>query len=615
MGRLAVTAALWVFPQQNRAQVQQTAQDPIMSLMMSQPRVDVSGPVIATAAFDPEFVRPGQKCIYRVTFNALEQMVEWPKEISTPPQLELSSGAHGQIMQPSGGGLQPRTTFNSRAMASVTGEFTVPAYEVQVNGKPVTVPAASLKVVTNPPVSPFTPRLLIDVPKTNLFVGEAVNVRVLFPGSAGVVVQAGPPVQLTGQGFLVDQASARQRFEMRLIEGTNLPSYLYETTLVPIDSGRISFFAQAHTAGNYFAGPVISGSSVPPGGPVLYTLLESEPLELEVRPLPKEGQLPGFTGAIGRFTLEPSRMETNVLRVGDPVKLTAIVRAEGPIGRLVPPPPPLVKDWQVFPSPGASPVQPSFMPGLSIASRLAAIGSLASFAYTMVPLSDSVKETPAIPFSYYDPERAVYVDLTIPPAPVEVSGQVTVAADVREVMRSGGDESSKEPALSPLATVPGWGAASLVPLQQQAWFPLAQFLPAAGFLGLWCWDRRRRFLEKHPDVVWRRRARRAVRRERRAMRRAVSRGDSPAFAAAALSAIRAACAPHFRAEPQSLIGSDVVQVIRSMDWSSAAAEPTVQRLFNVTDASRFGMGSADVSPLLSLRPQVEEVLQTLEARL
>jgi hypothetical protein len=344
-------------------------------------------------------------------------------------------------------------------------------------------------------------------------------------------------------------------------------------------------------------------------------LLESDPLELAVRPLPKEGQLPGFTGAIGRYSLEPSRIETNTLRVGDPVKLTAIVRAEGPIGRLVPPPPPRVKDWQVFPSPGATPVQPSFAPGLSIASRLAAIGSLASFTFTLVPLSDSVKETPAIPFSYYDPERAAYVDLTIPPTPVEISGQGTVSADVQELVRSGRDESAKEPALSPLAAVPGWSAATLVPLQQQVWFPLAQLLPAAAFLGLWGWDRRRRFLEQHPDVVWRRRARRAVRRERRAMRRAASQGDSPAFAAAALSAIRAACAPHFRAEPRSLIGSDVLQVIRTMDRSSPTAEPTVQRLFSVTDASRFGAGATDISPLLSLRPEVEKVLQSLEARL
>jgi hypothetical protein len=100
------------------------------------------------------------------------------------------------------------------------------------------------------------------------------------------------------------------------------------------------------------------------------------------------------------------------------------------------------------------------------------------------------------------------------------------------------------------------------------------------------------------------------------MRRAAGRGDSPAFAAAALEAIRAACAPDFQAEPHALIGSDVLQVIREIDrGSTPASEPAVRRLFEVTDASRFSSGAPGEVPLLGLRPDVEQVLQRLEARL
>ena len=69
-----------------------------------------------------------------------------------------------------------------------------------------------------------------------------------------------------------------------------------------------------------------------------------------MRPLPREGELPGFTGAIGSFAVGPPKLATNVLRVGDPVKLTVTVtnRGDGPLARLVAPPPPQVRDWQVF---------------------------------------------------------------------------------------------------------------------------------------------------------------------------------------------------------------------------------------------------------------------------
>jgi hypothetical protein len=252
---------------------------------------------------------------------------------------------------------------------------------------------------------------------------------------------------------------------------------------------------------------------------------------------------------------------------------------------------------------------------MTIAARLAAIGNLVGFTYTMVPLSSSVAETPAIPYSFYDPDKGAYVDLTTPPIPVTVSSKANVAEDVQELLKSDNVRTAKEPVLGSLARSPGWSAQGLVPVQLQAWFPLAQLAPAAAFLGLWLWDRRRRFLEHHPEVVWRQRARRSLRRERRRMRRAAGRGDSPGFANAALNALRAACAPEFRAEPRALIGSDVLQVVRELDQGSTTqAEPVVRRLFESTDASRFGVTQTH-EPLLGLCPEVEQVLERLEARL
>ncbi|HEY0723549.1 MAG TPA: hypothetical protein VGD41_06150, partial [Pyrinomonadaceae bacterium] len=151
-------------------------QDPLMSLMMSQPRIDLSGPVTATSSFDPPTVRPGEKSLYRVSFNALDQMVEWPATIAAPSQLSITPGAHGQIMQPtSAATLQPRATFNSRVTASDLGHFTIPSFVVQVDGNPITVPAARLDVVANPPPLPFAPRMQLEIQKTNLVLGESVN--------------------------------------------------------------------------------------------------------------------------------------------------------------------------------------------------------------------------------------------------------------------------------------------------------------------------------------------------------------------------------------------------------------------------------------------------------
>ena len=43
--------------------------------------------------------------------------------------------------------------------------------------------------------------------------------------------------------------------------------------------------------------------------------------------------------------------------------------------------------------------------------------------FTLIPLTDEAQETPAIPFSYFDPATGKYVDLTIPSLPVTVVGE------------------------------------------------------------------------------------------------------------------------------------------------------------------------------------------------
>ena len=223
--------------------------------------------------------------------------------------------------------------------------------------------------------------------------------------------------------------------------------------------------------------------------------------------------------------------------------------------------------------------------------------------------------TPSIPFSYFDPESGKYVDLTVPPVPVTVRPGAA-PSEVQALVQAAAPpaETEKEPVLSGLAASPGRTAATLVPSQQQAWFPLAQLAPAVVFGGLWGWDRRRRYYEKHPDVLLRKRARRALRHQRRLVRRAAQAKDAPHFATAAVSAMQVACAPHYPAEPRALVGSDVLALINGHGGNGRAGE-VVRRIFNVTDAARFATSGADAAELLALEPELDRVLQELDGRL
>jgi hypothetical protein len=118
-------------------------------------------------------------------------------------------------------------------------------------------------------------------------------------------------------------------------------------------------------------------------------------------------------------------------------------------------------------------------------------------------------------------------------------------------------------------------------------------------------------LEQHPDVVLRRRARRALRRQRRLLRRAARAADGPRFAAVAVSAMRVACAPHYPAEPRALVGADVLPLLPEPDRSGRPGE-VVRRFFEVTDATQFSTTSPNPADLLSLQADLDRVLQQLE---
>jgi hypothetical protein len=247
--------------------------------------------------------------------------------------------------------------------------------------------------------------------------------------------------------------------------------------------------------------------------------------------------------------------------------------------------------------------------------QIGELPACATFNYTLIPLNEKETNTPAIPFSYFDPARGTYMDLTIPAVSVTISPAATTV-DSQAMAKADSTEApvEVEPGLSDLASAPGLTSTSLIPVQRRPWFPLLQAAPGAAFLGLWGWDRRRRYLERHPDILLRRRARRALRRERHAMQQAARAGDASSFTTRAVDALRIACAPFYPAQPHALVGSDVLEQLPE-SGPMANARPVVRRFFAAADAATFDANPAEASALLSMQPEIEKVLEELEARL
>ncbi len=595
-----------------------------MQLMTSQPAIDINSPVKVTAVFDPPVVGVGEKAIYRILLNALEPSVHFPSEMVFPNGLEVTLSSRGQTLQQADKMIRPMTAVNFHARAAHPGLYTIPAFKIEVYGKTVLVPKAYLEVVDKPGPDHMRARELVLIPdRTNVFAGERVSVRVLLRGSVSNVVETLSQLQFNGEGFLDDKTILNQKVEPVEFNGRRVATWVTEASLTPFAPGQRTISVQAFTAGMHFMGPVtLSGQATILGRPQQQMLLDSDPVTLQVRPLPAPGEIKGFGGFMGNVFLERALLSTNFLRVGDAVRLLVSFHSENPLGRLVPPPPPQVAGWQIFP---AMPVEPPPPPSDSTTNQDPRIlgwqakspnpqaNEVAAFAYTLIPLTEEVRHTPAIPFSAFDPEKAVYLDLTIPPLAVKVVAE-GLPADWQPAIWAGKGRSEQKPTLSALAESPGKVVGSLVPLQMRPWFVPMQFVPALALLGLWWWDRRRRFLESHPELVRRRQARRALRRERRALRQAAASGDAPGFAQRAIMALQIAAAPHFPAEPRALVCGEVLSLFEHPERTGETGE-VIRLFFECDERATFAANRESRKPLFELQPKLEGILERMEARL
>src|ERR1017187_3826007 len=328
----------------------------LIQLQVAQPAVDVSSPVTATTAFDPPVVRAGEKTFYRVNVDATESSIEWPEAISAPAELRFGANARGQMTQLQGNKFRPLASFVYEVQTTVPGHFTVTNFSVTASGQMVEIPAASLEVVAESSNLSPARRLGLEISATNVFLGQPFHVRVTLPSGPGNEIEALREIQFNGDGLMTDKTASRQSIEMLNINGQPKSAFVCDLTVTAIAAGPLKFSAQGFPAGREFSGPIsIHGQVSLSGGPAKYVLLVSDPLAINVRPLPVEGEQPGFTGAIGKFLRDPSQLATNRLRVGEPVQLKIIFRGEGDLTRLVPPVAPRSPNCPIFAYPPPAP--------------------------------------------------------------------------------------------------------------------------------------------------------------------------------------------------------------------------------------------------------------------
>jgi hypothetical protein len=414
--------------------------------------------------------------------------------------------------------------YDYTVMPLRAGRFTIPPQTIRVGNNPLRTPALTLNVADSPgrssggrpsrdAAAASASNLVfaeLIVPSKTAYVGEIIPVQIRMGFDPRVRPRLIEPPEITGQGFTA-QKLQQSGENTETIGGRPYEVVTYKTAITAARAGKFEIGpvkAKAQVVlprrqsaprsrprspfdlfdqDDPFSDPFFSN---PFGqlGERREVEIKSEPMALEVKPLPKNPPA-SFSGAIGNFTLITDAKPKTV-QVGDPITVTTTISGRGNFDRINAP---VIEDergWHKYPP--SSKFKQDDEVGLSGAK---------TFEMVLSP-NEKKQGLPLLAFSYFDPVKEQYVTLHSEPIPINVQGGAAVAQNAGAAQspattpstataRSQGQPSAKpQDILYQLTERPG-KPESFAPIYTKRIFWAAQLIPLLALIGFAGWKIRR----------------------------------------------------------------------------------------------------------------------------
>jgi hypothetical protein len=460
----------------------------------------------AEASFSPPSITLSNSTIYKIVLYGTQDNPEG----SLPAVSGLNISKSPQVFRSASfinGTPSVRLEMSFQVKASREGTFTLPSWIVNIGGKPLRIPAATLQVLAPSQQDLIRKKrqreqekelkdaafIEFDTSRPFLFEGETIPATVqLFLWDRLPVTRIEQAPVKDGDSFSMTEL--RQPNEKRNFSrnGKTYAVFSWPIGLTAAMAGqhKLSFSTSirvrvSNRRSPTFNSPFNNDPFFGFGREESLTVKGDE-MTMEVRSLPMKGRPIGFQGAIGTFTSE-SRIDSDSVSLGDPVRLVFEISGTGNFAAV--PAPEINSNQKLKIGP------PSFsFEGNQITKH----EGKQSFEYIVTPLVAGLLEIPPIEFAYFDPIRESFFSASTLPHPLQVDRgeQWTPTAPGSNSPFAPPDESTRRssPDLFQAESEPGKWVSTLEPspLMNRAAFWYFQAIPLAGFCSLTFWGVRRK---------------------------------------------------------------------------------------------------------------------------
>lgn len=545
-----------------------------------------------TASLDREVVPVGESVTLTLSFENVSPQ----GAPNLPPLPNVTLGPVGQSTQMTivNGQRSVRQTYSYTLVATAPGDTTIPAISVLASGQLVTSQPLKLKIVPADAAAATTPQtafLRLMVPKTELYVGEALPVEITLHVQEGR--DAHLP-QLEGQGFTIGKMLQTQQSRTQ-IGGQVFNLVPFKTYVAPARAGQLQL------------GPATMALTIPKPNArrTVFGVLDSdwqrvtlraEAQPLNVLPLPTPAP-ESFNGAIGTYSLQVNAGPTNVA-VGDPITVKVQLSGRGLLDSLALPAQPQWRDFTAYP------------PSSSIASGdQHNLSGVKTFEQVLIPQNHELKVLSPFEFTFFDPQQKSFRTLKGPAFPLTIRPTASAAPPL--VTNANTGQNRPEPVNDILHIKPTSAAVAMSPpLIQQPWFLALQAVPLVAWVSLLASRRRREALANNPRLRRQRQVAHRVRSGLKELRELAAAQQSDQFFASLFRLLQEQLGERLDLPASSITEAVIDERLRDRGLSQATIDG-LHELFQLCNQARYAPQRSS-QELESLIPKAERVLTELQ---
>ena len=488
-----------------------------------------------------------------------------------------------------------KLSFSYTLVPSQTGEITIPSMRIRVDNRDLATQPLKLKVLATGAVpAPETANkyafLKLLLPKTNLFIGEALPVDITLYFTE---IREGHQPQLESAGFTVGKV--QQQGQSRTRVGNQVFNLVtFKTYVSPVRSGSLQI------------GPVTMQLSVPKAnarrtifGDVFDwqpVTLSTEPQVINVSPLPRTNVPPTFNGAVGSYSMSVTAGPTN-LAVGDPITAKVAISGQGLLDSLNLPNQPTWADFKVYP-PNAK-VEAADPLGLS---------GRKTFEQVVIPQKAEVSLLPPFQFSFFDPNARTYRTLSGSAVPLTVRPAAAVA-NLPTLAQSQGSTATNDEIVH-IKPYLGVSPVAGGPLVQQPWFLALQAIPLVTWLSLLFVRKSHEALANNPRLRRQREVSRKIADGLGDLRRQAAAQESDAFFATVFRLLQEQLGERLDVPASAITEAVIDERLRTRNVPDETLR-RLQELFQVCNQARYAPQRTS-HELASYIARVETTLKELQ---